>query len=184
MPSRKNADWGTIRATYEEGGPSNRELARRYAPLTEGAIRRRAKKEGWVRPKGARIARPAPIVHRAERPRRELWRHREPAATPIVPDHRAGKPSARSLEDMVEFGELVLVELAHLYRTIIENRELLLEILENCIEDYRVPQGVYLKMRKQFEILVPSRQLRHLAETSQIFASTKQILAELDHQRK
>jgi hypothetical protein len=185
MPSKKITDWDAIRAIYEQGRLSNRALARRYAPLTEGAVRKRAKAESWVRPKGARIARPAPIVRRAERPRREHWRNHEPAARRVIVDHRdSAKPRRRNPEDVVDLGELVLVELAGLYKIIMEHRELLLEILENCVEDYRVPHGVHLKMRKHFEILDLSRQMRNLAETSKIFVSTRQMWAGLGHQRK
>ena len=185
MPSRKTTDWGAIRATYEQGGLSNRALARRYAPLTEGAVRKRAKTEGWIRPSGARIARPAPIVRHPERPRREHWRDREPTARRIIVGRRdSAKFGGRSLEDVVDVGELVLAEFLELYKILVENREFLLEILENCIEDYRVPRGVYLKMCKNFNIHDLIRQFRNLVETLKIFASTRQILAGLAPPKK
>jgi hypothetical protein len=185
MTSRRTADWTAIRTIYEQGRLSTRELARQYAPLTEGAVRKRAKKEGWMRPGGARVVRPAPIVRRAEHPLREPRRDREPAKRRLIIERRdPTKPSARSPEDVVELGELVLFELSDLYKTVIKHRELLDEMFEHCAEDYHVPRYVYLRLSKQFGLLALSRQLRNLAETYKIFVSTRQMLAALSHQKK
>jgi hypothetical protein len=185
MPSRKITDWAAIRSLFERGGLSNRALARRYAPLTEGAVRKRAKAEGWVRPGGARIARLPPVVRSAERPLREHWQDRKPAARRKIIDYRASaKPGGRNPEDVVDLGELVLLELANLYKAIVSNRELLLEILDNCVDDYRVPHQIFVKMRNQFEIPALSRQMHKLAETFKIFVSTRQMLAGVSHKRK
>ena len=184
MSLRKATDWDAIRAAYEQGDLSNRALARRYAPLTEGAVRKRAKTEGWIRPKGARIARSASVVRHPERPLREHWQDREPAARRIIVGRRDSvKFSRRSPEDAVDIGEIVLAEFLDIYKIIVENREFLLEILENCIEDHRVPRSVYLKMRKQFNIPDQIRQFRSLVETLKVFASTRQILAGLASQK-
>ena len=50
MASRKSpSDWSRIAIEYLSGEYSVREIADRYE-ITEGAIRKRAKAEGWVRP--------------------------------------------------------------------------------------------------------------------------------------
>jgi hypothetical protein len=175
MTSRRAADWIAIRAVYEQGGLSNRELARRYAPLTEAAVRKRAKKEGWVRLEPARIARPAPIVRRAERPSWKPWQHHERAVPPIVIDHGdPTKPSMRRAEDVVELGESALAMLLDEHMTKLQNRELIIEMLEYCAAEYHVPYQVFLKLRKQFEIPSLAREFRNLAETLKIFASIRE----------
>jgi len=160
---------------YEQGRLSNRELARRYAPLTEGAVRKRAKKEGWARPERARIARPSPIVRRAERPSWKPWRHHERAVPPIIIDQRdPTKPSLGGAEDVVGLGESALAMLLDQYMTKLQNQELLIEMLEYCAAEYHVPYQVFLKLRKQFEMPSLARELRTLAETLKIVASIRE----------
>lgn len=48
MAARKSIDWEAVEASYRSGAPSVRALAERHG-LTEGAIRKRATKEGWRR---------------------------------------------------------------------------------------------------------------------------------------
>ncbi len=48
MAARKSIDWESVEASYRSGSPSVRALAEKHN-LTEGAIRKRAVKEGWVR---------------------------------------------------------------------------------------------------------------------------------------
>ena len=169
--SRQATDWVAIRTIYEQGRLSNRELARRYAPLTEGAVRKRAKKEGWARPERARIARPIPIVRRAERPSWKPWRHHERAVPPEIIDLRdPTKPNPGG----AELGESALAMLLDQHMTKLQNRELLIEMLEYCAAEYHVPYQVFLKLRKQFEMPSLARELRTLAETFKIFASIRE----------
>jgi hypothetical protein len=175
MTSRQGTDWVAIRTSYEQGRLSNRELARRYAPLTEGAVRKRAKKEGWSRPERARTARPSPIVRRAERPRWKLWRHHERIAPPIIIDHHdPKKPSPGGAEDAVGLGESGLAILLDQHIIKLQNRELLIEMLEHCAAEYHVPYHVFVKLRQQFEMPSLVRELRTLAETLKIFASIRE----------
>lgn len=48
MTDRKPVDWGKVEAEYRAGMLSSREIGRRHG-VTEGAIRKKAKAEGWVR---------------------------------------------------------------------------------------------------------------------------------------
>jgi hypothetical protein len=48
MAARKSIDWEAVEASYRAGSPSVRALADAHG-LTEGAIRKRAAKEGWAR---------------------------------------------------------------------------------------------------------------------------------------
>lgn len=48
MAARKSIDWESVEASYRSGSPSVRALADKH-DLTEGAIRKRATKEGWAR---------------------------------------------------------------------------------------------------------------------------------------
>ena len=175
MTPRRSTDWLTIRTIYERGGLSNRELARQYAPLTEGAVRKRAKKEGWARPERARIARPVPIVRRAERPIWKPWQHHERVAPPIIIDHGdPTKPRVRRAEDVVELGESIVAKVLDQYITIVENRELLIEMLEYCATEYHVPYQVFLKLRKQFEIPSLAREIHTVTQTLKIFTSIRE----------
>jgi len=183
--SRPIADWDAIRTVYEQGGVSNRELARRYAPLTEGAVRKRAKKEHWARPERARVARPAPIIRRAERPSWHSWIHPERTAARRIIVHRdRTKPSGRSLEEMVDRCESAVAALLHQYRTTLENRELLIEMLEQYAEEFHIPYRIYLKLGKQFELLPLSLGMRNLAEILKILASTREKLADSAHRKR
>ncbi|ASN67500.1 putative terminase small subunit [uncultured Caudovirales phage] len=47
MASRKSIDWESVESSYRVGSPSIRALADAHG-LTEGAIRKRAAKEGWA----------------------------------------------------------------------------------------------------------------------------------------
>ncbi|MEG0939710.1 MAG: GIY-YIG nuclease family protein [Comamonas sp.] len=46
--TQKHVDWGRIKSDYRAEVKSQREIAREYT-LTEGAIRKRAKRDGWTR---------------------------------------------------------------------------------------------------------------------------------------
>lgn len=48
MAARKSIDWESLEASYRSGSPSVRALADKHG-VTEGAIRKRAAKEGWTR---------------------------------------------------------------------------------------------------------------------------------------
>lgn len=48
MVTRKSIDWEAVEASYRSGSPSVRALAEAHG-VTEGAIRKRATKEGWAR---------------------------------------------------------------------------------------------------------------------------------------
>lgn len=54
MGDRKNVDWEAIEREYRAGQLSVREIARQFE-LTEGAIRKRAKLDGWSRPLAAKV---------------------------------------------------------------------------------------------------------------------------------
>jgi hypothetical protein len=174
MTSRLVADWQTIRTLYEQGDLSNRELARRYAPLTEGAIRKRAKKEFWTRPDRAK----APRVLRAGRRDPRPWRHWEAAARRIMVDPRdRTKPVGNSPEEILEVAESATAAFLDNLNNIIQNRETLIENLEHCAEEYHVPYREYLKMRKQFEMPALGRQLRCAAEIFKGLASARERLS-------
>jgi len=103
------------------------------------------------------------------------WQHHKRAAQPISIDPRGPtKPRVRSAEDVVELGESALATLMDEFMTKLQNRELLIEMLESCAAEYHVPYPVFLKLRKQFELPSLSREMRNLAETLQIFASIRE----------
>lgn len=54
-PERITPDWERIEADYRAGLLSLREIGTKDGHVTEGAIRKRAKKLGWTRDLGARI---------------------------------------------------------------------------------------------------------------------------------
>ena len=66
-PSKKqSADWERIEADYRAGILSLREIAAMHS-ITEGAIRKRSKRDGWVRDLGAKIqARADDLVRKNE----------------------------------------------------------------------------------------------------------------------
>jgi len=169
MAAQSTANWGEIKTLYEQGTQSNRELARRYAPLTEGTIRKRAKKEVWARPDRARIARRGPAVRRAGRQDPNPWRHWEAAASRIIVDHRdRTDPVGSSPEDILEVAEAALAMLLSDYANIIKNRKSLIHKLEHCAEEHHVTDREYLKFRKYFEPPALGRQLRDMAETFKV----------------
>jgi len=63
---KQKIDWPAIQADFSEGRMSNRELAAWYS-ISEGAIRKRAKAEGWVRSEYA-PPKPAPLMRIEPRP--------------------------------------------------------------------------------------------------------------------
>jgi hypothetical protein len=183
MASFRTEDWQAIRAIYENGGLSNRELARRYAPLTEGAIRKRAKKECWARPARARIARPTPIVPRAKPASRvEAWRHKDPLAPCFSPDgiDRASPraiSTGRSPEHTWELIESVGVDLLEGYEILINFRETLLKMVDQYAEDYQISYPRYVRMRKEFSLSTLSAGLRDVSASLEIARSMKAKLA-------
>lgn len=48
QPNRKPVDWKGVEADFRAGSMSNRKIAEWYG-VSEGAVRKRAKTEGWVR---------------------------------------------------------------------------------------------------------------------------------------
>jgi hypothetical protein len=75
---------------------------------------------------------------------------------------------------VAELGESALAISWGQYMIKLKNRELLIEMLEYCAMEYHVPYQVFLELRKQFEMPSLARELRTLAETSKIFASTRE----------
>jgi hypothetical protein len=65
-------DWAAIEADYRAGIKSLRAIADEHKPLTEGAIRKRAKKEGWERDLEAQIREKADALVRKEAVRTEV----------------------------------------------------------------------------------------------------------------
>lgn len=62
MPAKSRVDWIAIEGVYRAGHKSLREIAADYG-LTDGAIRKRAKVEGWIRdPEGAKRQRVKAIL--------------------------------------------------------------------------------------------------------------------------
>lgn len=54
MPKRRPIDWEAIEGSYRAGSPSVVAIAEEHG-ITEGAIRKRAKKEGWSRDLSGRV---------------------------------------------------------------------------------------------------------------------------------
>jgi len=178
MPSRPTANWAEIKTLYEQGAVSNRELARRYAPLTEGAIRKRAKKEVWARPDRARIARRGSSVRRVDPRVSRAWQHCESVARRIIRDHLdPTNPGASSAEEMLEVAESAVATLLREYTARIENQRSLIEKLERCAEEHHVPYGDYLKLRRQYELPALGRGIRNIAETLKILDSIRKRTA-------
>lgn len=67
----KNAEWGRIEADYRAGIKSNVGIANDYG-VTEGAVRKRAKKEKWVKDLRAQIQAKADSLVRAQAVREEV----------------------------------------------------------------------------------------------------------------
>jgi len=65
MSSKKVIDWLAVEADYRPGILSNREIAAKYG-CTEGGVRRKAKKEGWIKDLAAKIESKAEDIVRRE----------------------------------------------------------------------------------------------------------------------
>ncbi len=71
MAERKQVDWESVERDYSAGLLSLREIAAKYG-VTEGAIRKKAKKEEWVRDLTAKIAKKTDDLVRNEMVRSEV----------------------------------------------------------------------------------------------------------------
>lgn len=70
MKDKKEIDWLAVEADYRPGILSNREIATKH-DCTEGGVRRKAKKEGWVKDLSTRIESKAQDIVRREAVRTE-----------------------------------------------------------------------------------------------------------------
>jgi len=71
MAERKQVDWESVERDYSAGLLSLREIGDKYG-VTEGAIRKKAKKEEWVRDLTAKIAKKTDDLVRKEMVRSEV----------------------------------------------------------------------------------------------------------------
>jgi hypothetical protein len=183
MASSRTENWQAIREIYEQGGLSNRELARRYAPLSEGAIRKRAKQECWARPERVPISRPAPIVPRAKPVSRvDAWRRQDPLATCFLAE-RGERKSPRtvsakiSLDESFENLESAGVELLDFCSIIIRYHGTMMKMIDQYAEDYQISYRRYVQMHKQFSLSALSADLRDIAVSLKRLRSTRAQLA-------
>ena len=58
-PEKPATDWERIEAEYRAGQLSVSEISRQFGPITEGAIRKRAKRDGWQRDLSEQVRRAA-----------------------------------------------------------------------------------------------------------------------------
>ena len=70
MKGKKEIDWLAVEADYRPGILSNRDIARKHG-CTEGGVRKKAKKEGWVKDLSAKIESKADEIVRREAVRAE-----------------------------------------------------------------------------------------------------------------
>ena len=71
MALRPKADWERVEAQYRVGAMSLREIAAEHG-ITEGAIRKRAKKDGWTRDLAAKVRAKADELVRKDAVRSEV----------------------------------------------------------------------------------------------------------------
>ncbi|EKT4527607.1 hypothetical protein BLX42_22565 [Pseudomonas sp. SG-MS2] len=106
MASRKSIDWESVESSYRAGSPSIRALADAHG-LTEGAIRKRAAKEGWARDltEKVRIATKEKLVRtkvRSESTQRtdaEIVEDESEQRAGLVLAHRTGLANWRAIAD-------------------------------------------------------------------------------------
>lgn len=72
MSERKATDWGAIERDYRAGILSLREIAAKDGNVTEGAIRKKAKGQGWTRDLSAKIKAKADDLVRKEEVRTQV----------------------------------------------------------------------------------------------------------------
>jgi transposase len=93
MPKKdKPIDWAGIERDYRDGRMSIREIARWYGNVTEGAIRKKAKAENWVRAERPHVETPKPLVGEIVEVR--------PAVKPEELPERARGIAARLLDEL------------------------------------------------------------------------------------
>lgn len=110
--AKKVADWERIEAQFRAGSMSLREIAGEHG-ITEGAIRKRAKREGWARDLAAKVKAKADQLVRSELVRSEV---------------RSESPTEKQ-EVEVEAQVQARIRIAH--RTdISRSRRLVMELLE------------------------------------------------------
>lgn len=80
----KKPDWERIECDYRAGILSLREIAAKDGNVTEGAIRKRAKRDGWVRDLGAKIKARADELVRKELVREEVRSERTATEREVI----------------------------------------------------------------------------------------------------
>jgi hypothetical protein len=109
MSTPKQPDWETIESAYRVGSLSVRAIAEQN-DITDGAIRKRAKKEGWARDLTAKVKQAtseklvrAPVrtdgTHSKMRTDDEIVEEASDAAASVVISHRIGLARWRSIAD-------------------------------------------------------------------------------------
>lgn len=91
-PASSDPDWERIELDFRAGIKTLREIAAADGNVTEGAIRKRAKRDGWVRDLSAKIKAKADDLVRKEAVRK--------VGTQDKPAYRAGKDAERETVDI------------------------------------------------------------------------------------
>lgn len=116
-------DWKQIAADFVNKTFSNRELARRYG-VSEGAIRKRAKKENWCVPAAEEWERVPERV-----PPKATFGHDD--APPLIPaEDEVTRKAAADVGSLVERGRELILQLMAELKLVNDNVHLLEEIVE------------------------------------------------------
>ncbi len=133
--AEKQTDWEAIEAEYRSGAVSNAELGRKY-DVSEGAIRKRAKRDGWtkdltakvqtaVRDKLVRAEVRAPNARTSSRTEAEIIEAAAETAVQVVQVHRRDVRNGRLICAKL-FGELLDTT---------DNREIIAESIDSETQD-------------------------------------------------
>ena len=106
MTARKTIDWEAVESAYRAGSPSIRALAEKVG-VSEGAIRKRAAKEGWMRDlsEKVKVATREKLVRKevrtdgTQRTDAEIVESEAELRAELVLSHRAGLERWRTIAD-------------------------------------------------------------------------------------
>lgn len=103
-PTKQTADWEKVETQYRIGTLSLREIATAHG-ITEGAVRKRAKRDKWDRDLGAKVRAKADALVRKELVRKEVREKGESASVQLDVDVEAEVQARIELSQRADIGK-------------------------------------------------------------------------------
>ena len=177
--AERNIDWERVEAQYRVGTMSLREIAGGHG-ITEGAVRKRAKRDSWARDLGARVRAKADALVRKEMVRSEV-RTENPSETLTVEVEAQVQARIRLSHrtDIAKCRKLLMSQLAELEGQT-DNIDLVRKVGELLSSDARDPDKINAVYQKAVSLGSRASTMKSLAESLRILVGLERQALSLD----